>query len=412
MSEESFMSHIKWLSFLKLRASWGTLGNERIGSYYPYQSTIGFGSSIMYQGDNVVSAPTASVSQYAIKDISWETTESYNIGLDVNLFKNKLTITGDYYRKETKDMLLELEIPNYIGLDNPSQNAGKMFTKGVEFEFKWNDKVGDLNYSISVNLSDSKTIMGDLGGTVFLGSKIKRQGSEYDEWYGYLSDGLFQTDEEVANSATLSKNVKPGDVKYLDLSGPKGIPDGIISSEYDRVLLGGSLPRYLYGGNIRLGYKNFDFSLVLQGVGKQKALLTSAMIEPLRMAYMDVPQLIVGNYWSKYNTKEQNLNVRYPRVSFTGKTNNYSFSDYWLFNGAYLRIKNITLGYNLPISQLKQRFVKNVRIYSSISDLFSIDKYPKGWDPESPSSSSSTMSTESSNYWFTTSYVFGISVQF
>jgi TonB-linked SusC/RagA family outer membrane protein len=400
LSEEPFMKSINWLSFLKLRASWGTLGNERIGSNYPYQSTIGFNSALLYQGSNIVSAQTAAVAKYAIEDISWETTESYDFGLDANFLDNRLRFAGDYYKKTTKDMLLSLQIPVYIGLGNPNQNTGKMNTKGWEFELGWNDKVGDLTYSASFNLSDSKSVMGDLGGTEFLGSQVKFKGSEFNEWYGYKSDGLFQTQEEVNNSPKLNINVKPGDIKYIDISGPEGVPDGKISSEYDRVLLGGSLPRYQYGGNIRLGYKNFDFSMVFQGIGKQKSLMRQSMVLPFIYEYIEVPQLIVGKYWSKYNTEEQNLQAKYPRVSTVGNAVNYQASDYWLFNGAYFRLKNITLGYNLPKHIVEKCNLQGVRIYSSVSDLFSIDHYPKGWDPEV------------SDYWITTSYIFGIAVKF
>lgn len=399
ISEETFMKSISWLSNLKLRASWGTLGNERIGNY-PYQSTIGFGKTLIYQNGNVVAGQSAAVSQYAIRDISWETTESFDLGLDAGFFNNKLRFTGDYYKKNTRDMLLDLEIPDYIGLDNPSQNTGKMHTKGWEFVLGWNDKIGDLKYSASVNLSDFKSIMGDLGGTQFLGSQVKFKGSEFNEWYGYKSDGIYQTQQDVDNSAKLYSSVKPGDIKYVDISGPNGVPDGKISSEYDRVLLGGSLPRYMYGGNLQLGYKDFDLSLSFQGVGKQLAQITNSMAMPFLNEYIEVPQLIVGNYWSKYNTDEQNLKAKYPRVSNTGNTNNYSFSDFWLFDGSYFRIKNITLGYNLPKNIVNKIKMQNVRLYSSIIDPLSIDNYPKGWDPEA------------SSYWVTTTFIFGVSVKF
>ncbi len=400
VSEETFMKDITWLSFLKLRASWGTLGNERIGSYYPYQSTIGFSNALLYQGSTIVSAQTAAVTDYAIQNISWETTESYDLGIDAKFFKNKLRFTGDYYKKTTKDMLLALEIPSYIGLGNPNQNTGKMNTKGWEFELGWNDKIGDLNFSASINLSDSKSVMGDLGGTQFLGNQVKFQGSEFNEWYGYKSDGLFQTQDDVNNSPKLNSSVKPGDIKFVDISGPDGVPDGKISSEYDRVKLGGSLPRYLYGGNIRLEYKNFDFSLVFQGVGKQKSQLTTSMVQPFVAEFIEVPKLILGKYWSKYNSDEQNLKAKYPRVSTTGNTNNYTFSDFWLFNGAYFRLKNITLGYNIPKPIVEKCKLQGARVYTSVNDLFSIDHYPKGWDPEV------------SDYWITTSFILGISVKF
>jgi len=399
ISEESFLKGISWLSYLKLRASWGSLGNERIGNY-PYQSTIGFDNTLIYQGGQVVSGQSAAVSQYAIRDISWETTESYDFGVDANFFDNRLRLVADYYKKTTRDMLLDLEIPDYIGLENPSQNTGIMNTKGWEFALNWNDKIGEVRYSASFNISDFKSMMGDLGGTQFLGSQVKFEGSEFNEWYGYKSDGIFQTQEDVNNSAKLNNNVKPGDIKLLDLSGPDGIPDGKITSEYDRVLLGGSLPRYMYGGNIQLEYKNFDFSMVFQGVGKQTAQIAQQMVRPFLAEYIEVPQLIVGNYWSVYNTEEQNLKAKYPRVSNVGNSNNYSFSDFWLFNGAYFRLKNITLGYNLPSMLTSKINLQNVRVYANISDLLSIDNYPEGWDPEA------------SNYWVTTSFIFGVSVKF
>lgn len=125
-----------------------------------------------------------------------------------------------------------------------------MSTNGYELELGWNDKAGDFIYNISINFSDFLSEMGDLGGTQFIGDQVKMKGSQFNEWYGYVSEGLFQTQEDLTNSAKINNNVKVGDVKYKDISGPDGVPDGKISSEYDRVLLGGSLPRYMFGGNV------------------------------------------------------------------------------------------------------------------------------------------------------------------
>jgi TonB-linked SusC/RagA family outer membrane protein len=401
ISKESFMENVAFLSLLKLRASWGTLGNERIGNY-PYQSTIGFGSALFYQGNAIVSSQTAAVTKYAIPDISWETTETYNVGLDAYFLNNKLSFTGDYYKKTTRDMLLALEIPHYIGLANPDQNTGEMYTKGWEVELRYRDNAGALHYSISANLSDFRSIMGDLGGTEFIGDQVKYEGSEFNEWYGYISEGLFQSQGEVDESAILIPQTRSGNVKYRDLSGPDGIPDGIISPDYDRTLLGGSLPRYLYGGNILLEYKNFDLSLVFQGVGKQNSRISNLMVEPLLYSWEEVPQVIVGNYWSEYNTTEENLQARYPRLSDIGrKFHDYACSDYWLFNGAYFRMKNIMLGYKIPPALSEKVKIRNARIYVSISDLFSIDSYIEGWDPEWTSS-----------YWITKSFILGLNVNF
>ncbi len=402
LSEESFMKDIPNLSFLKLRASWGTLGNERIGNY-PYQSTIDFYSALFYEGNEVVSAQTAAQTQYAIKDISWETTESFDFGVDADFLRNKLQFSGDYYKKVTKDMLLELEIPDYIGFDNPDQNTGKMHTKGWEVSLGWNDKIGPVKYAVSANVSDFKSVMGDLGGIeIESNNQVNFKGSQYLEWYGYQSDGIFQTQDDVDNSAVLNSNVAPGDIKYKDISGPDGVPDGTISSDYDRVLLGGSLPRYTFGGNIRLEYKNLDFSLVFQGVGKQNVRKTTMMAEGLLENWGNFPALIDGKYWSNYNTDAQNLKATYPRLSYNSVSNNYAMSDFWMFNGGYFRLKNLTLGYTIPALWAEKLRIQSIRVFGTVSDFLSIDKYPRGWDPES----------SASGYPITASFTFGASVKF
>lgn len=401
LTEEDFMKDNSALSYLKLRGSWGSLGNERIGNYI-YQTNIVYESPIFYQGSLITSATSAAQRDYAIRNLTWETTESFDVGIDAYFFNNRLRFVGDYYKKTTRDMLLQLEIPDYMGFDNPYQNTGKMNTKGWEIELGWNDQIGKLRYSVSANISDFKSVMGDLGGIEFLGDQVKVKGSEYNEWYGYQSDGIFQTDEEVASSPLCYSTTKPGDLKYKDISGPNGVPDGEITSEYDKTLLGGSLPRYLYGGNIHLDYCGFDFAMSFQGVGKQKAQITTKMVQPYRSDWGNLPMIIDGKYWSANNTAEENLNAKYPRLSNSSESNNYAMSDFWLFNGYYFRMKNITLGYTLPKTITDPLHLQNARVYCCASDLFSIDNYPKGWDPE----------VSSTGYPITTSIVYGISVKF
>ncbi|MGF1636419.1 MAG: SusC/RagA family TonB-linked outer membrane protein [Cyclobacteriaceae bacterium] len=401
MSEESFIKSLGAVSFMKLRGSYGTLGNERIGNY-PHQSTIGFSNVLFHQGSNVVASQSAAQWQYAIRDISWETTTSWNIGLDVNFFDYRLRMTGEYYQKTTRDMLLPLEIPDFIGFDNPDQNTGEMYTKGWEFDLGWTDEVNALTYSLSFNISDFRSIMGDLGGIQMLGAQVKMEGSEFDEWFGYRSAGLFQTQEEIDNSAVTNASVRPGDVRYVDISGPEGIPDGRITPEYDRVLLGGSLPRYIYGGNIRLEYKGFDLGLVIQGVGKQNSRLQGLMVEPIPENWGNVPQILDGDVWSVYNSPEQNLNVRYPRLTRVGLGNNYAMSDFWLINGGYFRLKNINFGYTIPNALTQRIGMQNLRLYTNVSDVWTINRFPRGWDPE----------VSASGYPITSSFVFGVSVRF
>lgn len=403
MSEESFIrdKNADWLSFLKLRVSYGTLGNERIGSNYPYQAFLNFSDVLFYQNGEIIPELSAAQWAYAIENISWETTSSVDVGLDATFFNNRLRLTADYYNKQTKDMLLALEIPDYVGFDNPQKNTGKMYTNGYDIEVGWNDQIGDLTYGISANFSDFVSKMGDLGGTEFLGDQVKVEGSEFNEWYGYLSDGLMLTDEDL-QGPKLNDNVQLGDVKYKDISGPEGKPDGKISPEYDRVLLGGSLPRFQYGGTLNLGYKGIDFSLAFQGIGRQNSRISSIMVQPLRDNWGNTPAIIDGKYWSERNTPEQNANAKYPRLTYANANSNYAMSDYWLFKGRYFRLKNITLGYTLPKTWTEKVTIKQARIYVAANDLFCISQYPSGWDPEMGTSS----------YPITTSVLFGLSVKF
>lgn len=415
ISEEKFFKNINmdWFSYLKLRGSWGKLGNERIGAYdddgnfiynyYPYQAAIDYSTALFQNSQGIVSSVTTAAQQkYAVRDISWETTESWDIGLDANFLDNRLHFSADYYRKNTKDMLLALEIPHFIGYDNPEVNAGNMHTTGYDIEVGWRDKVGDFTYSISTNLSDFTSKMGNLNGTQFLGNQVKMEGSEYNEWYGYVSDGLFLTQEDVDKSPKLNNSVKVGDIKYKDISGPDGVPDGVISPEYDRVLLGGSLPHYMFGLTFNAAYKGWDFGLTLQGVGSQKSQISAAMIEGLRDNWLNFPTILDGNYWSPKNTDEQNATAKYPRLTRTNRDANFCMSDYWLYNGRYIRLKNLSVGYTLPKAWTTKACMNTVRLYVSGSDLFTISNAPKGWDPE--------VSTE--GYPITTSLIFGVSINF
>ena len=384
ISQEKFFKNagMDWWTFLKLRGSWGRLGNERIGSYYPYQASIDFGTVLFPKGTGVISSTSAAQYVYAVRNISWETTESYDIGLDANFFNNRLRFVFDYYDKTTKDMLLTRDIPGYMGYENPDVNAGDMHTHGYDIELSWSDRVGDFSYTVNANFSDFISKMGNLNGTRFLGDQVKFEGSEFNEWYGYVSDGLFLSQTDLDNSPKLNSNIKVGDIKYLDISGPDGVPDGKISPEYDRVLLGGSLPRYMFGFGFNGQYKGFDLGVQFQGVGSQNCRMSPAMIEGLADNWSSFPELLDGNYWSVNNTDAQNAAAKYPRLTRSNRDANMAMSDYWLFNGRYIRMKNLTVGYTLPQALTRRAHIESVRVYVAGNDLFSISNFPKGWDPE------------------------------
>jgi len=180
----------------------------------------------------------------------------------------------------------------------------------------------------------------------------------------------------------LSSNVKVGDMKYADISGPNGVPDGKISPEYDRVLLGGSQPQWMYGGNIKLDYQGFDLGITFQGIGQQSVSNLSFTDYNAENWGVFPVYLDGGNTWSVNNTAEQNLAVKYPRFTETNKGLNRALSDFWLFNGGYFRLKNVTLGYSVPSKISKKIMSNNIRFYVNATDIFSVNNYLKGWDPE------------------------------
>lgn len=406
ISEEKFMksANLDWLSFLKLRGSWGMLGNERIGdNYFPYMALMTFGNALFYEDGVVTSKKTAAQRSLAVEDITWETTTSTDIGIDLGFLNNRLRVTADYYWKQTKDMLLDIQIPFMMGYADPKTNAGKMSTNGFDIELGWNDKIGGLSYGVSLNLSDFKSKIDYLRNSdIIKDGKVKRAGVLFNEWYGYACEGIYQTQEEVDNSAKLNNQVTVGDLKYKDISGPNGVPDGKISADYDRIPLGNSLPRFQYGGALNAAYKGFDLSVAFQGIGKQNSYQAQEMVKPLRDNYGNTPAIIEGKYWSPFNTSEQNAVAQYPRLTAINATSNYTTSDFWIFNGSYFRLKNVTVGYTLPAFLTQKISIKKARIYFSASDLFCLSSYPDGWDPEMGVSA----------YPITTSFVFGLSVNF
>lgn len=401
ISNENFMKSITAIDLLKFRTSYGELGNDRLGNYL-YISSLQFADVLLANGATIAVAKSAAQRYLNVNDITWETTTSKNIGMDVTVLKNRLSLTADYFNKETTNMLLSLSIPDISGYDDPVVNVGNMNNKGWEVAINWRDKIGNLKYSVSANAFDSKSKIGYVGGKrLFDGNKLSEEGIEFGSWFGYQSDGIYQTQEEVTNSAVTSSAVAAGDIKYKDIGGPAGIPDGIIN-EYDKTVLGGSLPRYQYGGNINLEYKSFDFGITFQGIGQQKFYLNpGTYATAFQENWLSPPQLIDNNYWSVYNTAEENSAAQYPRLGNKNRANNNAFSDYWLKNGSYLRIKNISFGYNLPSEITQKLNISKVRLYLAGNDLFTFDHLPNGVDPE-----------QSSAYLITKSFIFGLKINF
>ncbi|QTD38462.1 TonB-dependent receptor [Polaribacter batillariae] len=404
VSNEEFMKSLASpISYLKLKSSYGELGNDRLGNYL-YLTLLQIQNALIANGSDVEEVRALSQLFLTTPNIRWETTATKNFGVELGLFNNKLSLEGEYFIKETRDMLLSLSVPDLVGFEDPVVNVGGMTTKGWETTISWNDRIGDdFDYAVSFNISDAESIIGDINGKrLFSGVTLSEEGHEFQEFYGLQSDGLFQTQEEVDNSPVTNASVKPGDVKYKDISGPDGEPDGIIN-DLDRTFLGSSAPRYIYGGRINMAYKGFDLGMAFQGVGKQNFYLSQTFIQPFRASWLSPSKEYASSYWSVNNTPEVNQNVKYPRLSETSVGNNYRFSDFWLKNGAYLRIKTITLGYTLPKSPLEKVGLTNLRLSLTGNDLFTFDNLPNGVDPEQ---------TSGTGYFLTKSFVIGLRANF
>ncbi|GAA4311779.1 SusC/RagA family TonB-linked outer membrane protein [Compostibacter hankyongensis] len=368
ISEENFMAPLRsTVDELKLRASWGRLGNQNIGdSYYPSVSAVELGSYSL--GGEIVGV--AALNDLANGNITWETTEMTDVGLDVSLFSH-LSVTADYYFRKTRDILLQLNIPLIVGLGAPFQNAGRVNNQGWELGIAYNGKAGDFKYDIGVNLSDVRNKVIDMHGISQSDVTVNREGYAMNSIFGLQADGFFQDDQDVKDHAKQYGTVAPGDIKYKDQNG-----DGIIN-ESDKVILGSTIPRYTYAANINLSWKQIDLSLSLQGVGKVDGLIYGGGLMPFYVTSAGgTIQEQYKDYWSP-----DNKDAAYPRLVF-GASNNQQVSSFWMRSAAYLRLKNIQIGYTLPDQLTSRLKMKGIRLFVSGYNLFTLDKFWKGYDVE------------------------------
>lgn len=405
ISEESFFEPVKdVMSNLKLRASYGELGNQAISGYYPYASSVGSSASYGYWFDKELSSGVAQI-QLANEAITWEKSKQINVGVDAGFYNNRLNATFDYYRKDITNMLQQFPVPLFVGVTAPWENAGSMRNNGWEFSLSWQDRIGNVNYNIKGNLSDVKNKVIDLYGKEYVGSTtITKEGEQYGSWYGYIADGYFQTQEEINSSPVYGgnpNNVKPGYIKYKDISGPDGVPDEKIN-DYDRTILGNPTPRYEFGLTLGGDWKGLDFSFFFQGVGKKDVYYSGAGARALSGNYTIYKYQL--DYWT-----EDNPNAKFPILleDPNGTNPNNMISSFWVKSGAYCRLKNIVMGYTLPKKLVRKAALSKVRIYANAQNLLTIkNDFYKGFDPEN------SIGSGASCYPLNKTLIFGLSVEF
>lgn len=379
-SKENFWNGVSSeISYLKLRVGYGVNGNNPIGPY-AYESTIGGGRDYAFgQGGDV--ALGYSPNAPANPNLKWEQNGQVDVGFDATVHHH-FTVTADYFDKWTSGMLLSVQIPGYTGASgNPTGNVASMHNKGAELELGYNNKIGDVNLSIGGNVTYVQNKVTNIGTTQFFtGASFQSSayeisrveaGQHMDEFYGFKTLGIFQTQADVNNyvgkNGMIQPNAKPGDFKYADLDG-----DGTISST-DRTWLGNPIPDWLFGFNVSAGYKNFDLTVFAQGVAGNKIFQGYRRLDITNANYMSTAL----NRWTGPGTSND-----YPRLIDGDPNGNFSNpTSFYLQNGSYLKIRSLRLGYTVPRSLTNSIGFSRIYVYVSGDNLLTLTKY-NGFDPE------------------------------
>jgi TonB-linked SusC/RagA family outer membrane protein len=384
MGQEEFIKNISWISELKLRASWGQLGNQEIGNY-PYQEIMTIGLNYPFATST---QSGAYLSRLSNNEITWETTTITDIGLDFSLFNNKVYGTVDYFNKVTSDILRSAQVPGFVGLSAPTINNGEMKNEGFEFLIGHKNTIGGFNYDVNFNLGSYKNTLTKFGPQQDGGTYINREGLPWNSYYSWKWIGIFQSQAEIDAAPVHQYSPKPGDFRYEDVN-----KDGKID-QADRVVVPGIFPKFDYGGSVSVGWKNFELSAFIQGSQGRKYSVIFWGFEPFFQE--GKPPTFWRNRWTP-----ENPSTTLPRLYIPGEanaiTNGQAGSSWFLQDASYFRLKNLVLSYNVPKSFCSKIRVQGIQVYYSGDNLFTITQYYKamtgakkaGGDPERSSTSGS-----------------------
>ncbi|MDD2602262.1 MAG: SusC/RagA family TonB-linked outer membrane protein [Prevotella sp.] len=409
VNQENFLKNVTWLDNLKFRLSWGELGNGAILGLYDYIPTISdsqSGRPATYIGEKWYYQ-----SQLASKEKTWETIQTTNVGIDFGAFQGRLAASFDYYWKFNDNMLSALQLPHTIGISVPRVNVGSLKTWGWDFEMSWRDHISDFSYQVSLNISDSqnKLVKYDGASVIGEGNVSLLEGYELNTIWGYKTQGYWASRDEYLQykadhpgyKSFNDGKVSGGDTKYLAQGEPDhqiGVGGATPQNSGDLVYLGNSNPRYVYGINLSAQWKGFDFNVMMQGVGKRNILIDVASIAPFYNTYQ-MPWTIHRDYWT-----EDNQDAYWPRLyNYSNNDFNFKPSDKWMQDASYLRLKNITLGYTIPVTK---KYIQKLRVYLSGNDIWERTNLIKVFDPE-------VGNNVSRNYYpFFRTWAFGVNVTF
>lgn len=415
VSKEAFMENVNFIADLKLRASYGIIGNQAIPPYQSLALVGPYGEGVFNssQGSEVYTGREPL--SYVNKNLKWESTKQLDIGIDLGMFKNRITFTGDYYVKRTFDLLLSTPIPTTTGFTSTLLNIGNIVNKGFDLDLRSVNTTGKLKWNTSINVSINKNELTNLNTTTDIllpGGIILRKGLSIGTFYGYIFDGIFQSDAEAASSAVLigqeptSPNpasvAKAGDRKYRDINN-----DGVINAG-DRTILGSAQPKFTWGVNNTFSYGNIDLSFFFQGSQGNKIANLNALDLLNFTGQNNVLAEAALNRWTP-----ENPGNKYPRALSSGSLDVGIFSSNIVEDASYIRLKNVTIGYHMPASLLKKTGIQNLRFYAGATNLWTLTDYT-GYDPEGNTYGQSTtlIGIDQGGYPQTRTYTIGINIGF
>lgn len=381
-----------WIDMFKIRYSYGKVGNDYLDTRFPFQGRFMTDDNDRYiYGDYGSSNYTYNGISYlmlANENITWEVAKKHDIGIDFYLFKNKFSGTIDYFR-ETRDGIFMTRnyLPQIIGVSNsqqPSANIGKVRSTGVDGNLAYSDKLGQVNFTIRGNFTYSKNKILEYDEQYSHYGYSRVAGYRVDQARGLVALGLFKDYDDIRYSPDQSAlkgdfEIAPGDIKYKDINGDGKIDDN------DIVPIGSTTkPNLIYGFGVSANWKGFDFNVLFQGVGKSSFFINGFTVYPFSQgSWGNILTDVVDNYWSL--GKNEDVNAKYPRLTYGNNSNNNRASTYWLRDGSYLRLKNLEIGYTLPKAFVSSMHIQNVRFYFMATNLLTFSDFDL-WDPELGSS--------------------------
>ncbi len=432
ISEEPFFKNMNqnFVDNAKFRIGWGQIGNERMSSYYPYQTSIRQGQYYII-GDTPTRTNGAATGTLGNADLMWETSEQFNVGLDFAFLRNRLTLTADYFIRKTDNILLSENVPRVSGTGSITRNVGGMENKGLELTLGWKDDLGDFSYSIDGNVSFIKNNVKKLGKSGFLSNSFaydyalidmqgqfsgvlrSEPGHPFNSFYGYEFLGIFQDQAEIdayknADGTLIMPNAKPGDSKFADLGGAfddngNPIPDGKIDAN-DMTFIGNPHPAATFGLNINMAWKGFDLSMLWQGVAGVDIFNASKFYFNKFDGTQNVLASAYKTGWSGVgSTNEVPITLAGARDA-ARNSQNWWQSTMYVEDGSYFRLKNLQFGYTFHPNFLAKK--QSLRLYFSTQNLLTFTKY-SGLDPEIPGNG-----IDRGQYPQPRAYIFGVNVNF